>query len=103
MSDPQGAARPLALVTGASGGIGLELAREAARDGHDLLRVARSEDRLRALAAELERQHRAAAEVLALDLGQPGAVERVGERLSAGGRPVDVLVNNAGFSTFGRF
>src|SRR3954451_21363881 len=95
--------RPLAVVTGASGGIGLELAREAARDGHDLLLVARNEARLQEIAAELSAAHGVRAEAFALDLARPDAAAILGERLEADGRPVDVLVNNAGYSTFGRF
>ncbi|MGC8462531.1 MAG: SDR family NAD(P)-dependent oxidoreductase [Acidimicrobiales bacterium] len=106
MSEPVSSrsGRPLALVTGASGGIGEELARLAARDGHDLVLVARRAVRLEALAGEL-RRHGTEVEVLVADLeteaGQ-GAVER---RLAEAGdrRPVDVLVNNAGFGTVGRF
>ncbi|MGY1712192.1 SDR family NAD(P)-dependent oxidoreductase [Geodermatophilus sp. SYSU D00758] len=83
-----------ALVTGASGGIGLELARLLAADGHRLTLVARSRDRLEQLAAEL-----GGAEVVALDLAEPGAPGRV----VAAAPEVDVLVNNAGYGDFGPF
>jgi uncharacterized protein len=94
--------RPLALVTGASSGIGLETARELAARGHDLVLVARSEARLATLAAELSTQHRAQAHVIALDLAQPGAADRLADDITRRGLQVDVLVNNAGFGLFGR-
>ena len=92
--------RPLALVTGASGGIGLELARLAAADGHDLALVARRADALEALAGELASRYRVAAQTIVEDLEDPAAVGRIGERLE---RPVDVLVNNAGFGIWRPF
>lgn len=94
MSDSQ---RPLALITGASAGIGEAFARAYARRGHDVALVARRADRLETLAAEL-RQQGVEAYVLAQDLAEFGAEQRVMERLSVYGRSVDVLVNNAGFS-----
>lgn len=83
-----------ALVTGASGGIGLELARLLAADGYALTLVARSADKLQALAARL-----GGANVVAADLAQPGAVDEV----VAAAPDVDVLVNNAGVGDFGPF
>jgi short-subunit dehydrogenase len=91
----------LALVTGASGGIGLELARLAARDGHDLLLVARSGDRLAAVARELSGAHGVRVRPVEADLADPGGVPSVLEAL--GDAPVDVLVNNAGVGGVGRF
>lgn len=103
---PAGArpARPVALVTGASGGIGEELARQAAFDGFDVVLVARSSERLVEIATELERAD-SRAEVLVADLEDEADVERVARRLSGGdeGRPVDVLVNNAGYGSVGPF
>ena len=93
------AGRPLALVTGASSGIGLELAREFARRGYDLAVVARREERLRALAAELETA--VSVTVIPLDLADVDAVRRL--RAALGARRVDVLVNNAGFGDLTRF
>ena len=80
----------MVVITGASSGIGAELARLFARRGQALLLVARRRDRLEALAAELKGQ----AEILPLDLAEPGAVQVLLEHI--GDRPVEVLVNNAG-------
>jgi uncharacterized protein len=93
--------RPLALVTGASGGIGEELARELAKKGHDLVLVARSEDRLRAVASELASQHSISAHVIAADLGVSGAGHALAAEISKRGFAIDVLINNAGFADFG--
>lgn len=98
---PRTPTRPLALVTGASSGIGSELARVAARDGYDLLLVARRRDRLEALADELSRDHGVDARVTTADLATPNGVEEVERALD--GAPVEVLVNNAGFGGRGRF
>lgn len=89
------------LVTGASSGIGEELARLFAADGSDLVLVARSEDRLRVLAAELEKTHGIGARVEPVDLGEPKQLAALCERLAAVGIAVDVLVNNAGFGARG--
>jgi short-subunit dehydrogenase len=94
--------RKLALVTGASGGIGAAFARELASRGYDLVLVARREERLAALAAELRERHAISAEVLAADLSQPADVERVAQRI-AGLETLEMLINNAGFGTTGRF
>ena len=94
--------RPLALVTGASGGIGAELARELARHGHDLVLAARSVAPMEALAAEL-REAGAGATVIAADLAQPGAAAAVAADISRRGLAIDILVNNAGLGAAGRF
>jgi short-subunit dehydrogenase len=94
-------ARPLAVVTGASAGIGLELARVLAREGHDLALVARREASLRELAGELHDRYGAESLVVPVDLAAPGAGDAVAAGL--GGRTVEVLVNNAGFGGLGRF
>jgi uncharacterized protein len=94
--------RPLALVTGASGGIGAALARELARHGHDLVLAARSLAPLEALAAEL-RAEGAAATVIAADLAKPGAAASLALEIGGRGLAIDILVNNAGLGAAGRF
>jgi len=92
-----------ALITGASGGIGEELARLAAADGSDLVLVARSRERLQALADELAGRHDVAARVVARDLSDPQAPREIFEELAADGVEVETLVNNAGFGSYGLF
>jgi short-subunit dehydrogenase len=94
--------RPLALVTGASGGIGADLARELAKDGHDLVLSARTVPAMEALADEL-RAHGANSTVIAADLARPGAAAELAGSLEARGLQIDVLVNNAGLGGVGRF
>jgi uncharacterized protein len=95
-------ARDLALVTGASSGIGAELARELVRHGHDVVLTARRAPELEALAAEL-RGAGAAATVVPKDLSVPGAARELARELDARGLRVDVLINNAGFGDVGAF
>ncbi|MEI6254995.1 MAG: SDR family NAD(P)-dependent oxidoreductase, partial [Mycobacteriaceae bacterium] len=90
--------RPVALITGPTSGLGAGYARRFARDGYDLVLVARDVDRLVDLAAELRAAHRIDVEVLPADLSDAGDRDRVCARLAAG---VQVLVNNAGFGTSG--
>jgi uncharacterized protein len=97
------AARKTALVTGASFGIGLELARIVARENHNLVLVARTGDKLRQLASELEQAHGTRSLILAVDLTEPGAAAYVLDQTSRADVAVDVLVNNAGFGQYGRF
>jgi hypothetical protein len=94
--------RPLALVTGASSGIGLEIARELARTGHDLVLTARRAAPMEALAAELTIPG-AAVTVIAADLARPGAATALVEDLASRGLAIDVLINNAGLGAAGRF
>ena len=95
--------RPVALVTGASIGIGREIAVLLAQQGHDLVLAARSTDKLEALAAELRAQYGAASTVITTDLGRPGSAQALFDAVTARGIHVDVLVNNAGFGLKGRF
>jgi len=94
--------RPLALVTGASSGIGADLARELAKDSHDLVLSARTVAPMQALAAELER-YGASSVVIAADLAKPGAAIELASSLEARGLQIDVLMNNAGLGGVGRF
>ena len=96
-------AQEVALVTGASSGIGEALARRIARDGRHVALVARRRDRLESLAAELHASHRVDAQVFAADLTRPGAVRSLVDEVASRGLVVDWLVNNAGFGTFGKF
>lgn len=91
------------LITGASGGIGLELAHVFASHGHPLILVARSLDRLEALAQELRERYQVAVHVLPTDLGAPGAVERLQAEVQQRGLTVEILVNNAGFGLYGPY
>ena len=92
-----------ALITGASGGIGYELALLLARDRFDCILVARSRDKLDELAARLESEFRVKTLVVARDLSKPTAVDEIYEEVSAASMSIDVLVNNAGFPVYGRF
>jgi len=86
-----------ALVTGASAGLGRAFAVELAARGHDVVLVARDESALDELATELSRRHRVHAETLAADLADREQLQRVADRVGDPSRPVDLLVNNAGF------
>jgi short-subunit dehydrogenase len=90
-----------AIVTGASSGIGAEIARELARRGHGLTLVARREDRLKALADELAQAHSVRVEVIAADLTDADSRGELPALLEARGLSADILVNNAGFTTMG--
>jgi short-subunit dehydrogenase len=93
--------RPITLITGASAGIGTELARVFAGHGHELVLVARREDRLNALAGEIAASGRPRPAVLALDLERRDAVESLVTELSARGLEPETVVNNAGFGLSG--
>jgi uncharacterized protein len=92
-----------ALITGASGGIGYELAKLFARDGYNLLLVARSADTLNLVAGELQRQFRIGVKTIALDLAAGPAAKSLFDQVQSEAAVVDVLVNNAGFGIFGEF
>src|SRR5579859_4111787 len=92
-----------ALVTGASSGIGAAFARELAARGMDLLLVARSTDRLQQLADELQARDHVHVTALPIDLSQEHAVEQIRQAVAQRGLQIDMLINNAGFATHGRF
>ncbi len=94
--------RKLAVITGASAGIGTTFARKLAARGYDLLLIARREDRLRSLAAELSDAHHITADILAADLADSAGMERAAERIQGAGN-LGLLVNNAGFGLHGLF
>jgi uncharacterized protein len=94
--------RPLALVTGASSGIGADLARELARDGHDLVLSARRVEPMQALAAELKTLG-AGCTVIAADLSKSGAAAALVREIETRGLNIDVLINNAGLGDNSRF
>ena len=93
---------PVTLITGASAGIGAELARVFASNGHALVLVARREQRLNELAAEIAATGRAKPLVLAMDLAAPDAATRIGAALAAHALEPQYIVNNAGFGLVGR-
>lgn len=92
-----------ALITGASNGIGLELAKIHAKKGGDLVLVARSEDKLNALKQELESNYSVSVTVIAKDLSAPESAQEVFEVTESLGIQIDTLINNAGFGGHGKF
>lgn len=97
------APRKTALITGASSGIGLELARIHAEQGGDLILVARRLDRLQTLKVELESKHSIAVSVIAKDLATTGAAQELYAAVQDQGLAVDYLINNAGLGGLGQF
>jgi short-subunit dehydrogenase len=93
--------RPVALVTGASAGIGQSFAERLAHDGYELIVVARRRDRLEALAKRLSKAHKTDVQILVADLSTAAGIAAVCAR--AASDPVDLLVNNAGFGGYGPF
>ncbi len=93
----------IALVTGASSGIGAELARYHASKGGDIVLVARSENKLNELKSELESTHGIKATVIVADLAQPDSAEKIFAATEAAGLKIDILINNAGFGGHGKF
>jgi short-subunit dehydrogenase len=102
MSLPQPNADHTVLITGASAGIGAELARQLAERGHNVTLVARREQRLAELAGTLRQRHGVRADVHACDLGDAGARAELIEQIGQGELQLVGLCNNAGFGTFGR-
>lgn len=92
-------AAKLALVTGASGGIGLEFAKLLAQAGYNLALIARSKEKLDALAVDLQQRHGVSVQTFACDLARPNAAHEVLAQIP----DCDVLVNNAGFANNGKF
>ncbi len=95
--------RRLALVTGASAGIGAAFARIYAAHGYDLALTARRTDRLEAIASEVSLAHGAQSLIIGADLADPGAPDAILARIAAEGRSVDALVNNAGYGVPGSY
>src|ERR1700674_1373172 len=92
-----------ALITGASGGIGYELAKLFAKDHYNLVLVARNQAKLTQFAGELERQFGISAKPISLDLAAAPAQQFLFDQLQREGIAVDILVNNAGYGKFGEF
>ncbi len=103
MALPPPSETTVALVTGASSGIGEAIAHELAGRGHSLALAARREDRLHQLAAELAERHGVSSEVVRADLGEPAGRDALVAHLEQAGKEVGVLVNNAGFGDAGNF
>ena len=95
--------RLTALLTGGSAGIGYELARELAAHGHDLVLVARRQDRLEAAAGTLEGKYGVRVITIPSDLADPDSPQRIFDAVRAEGIQIDILVNNAGFGLGGEF
>jgi len=98
-----GSKEKYAVVTGASSGIGYELARILAKDGKDIVVIARGRDRLEDLKREIESKHGTRVKVLAKDLSDPKAPPEIFSELEKDKIGVDVLVNNAGYGVYGMF
>jgi short-subunit dehydrogenase len=96
-------AKQTALITGASAGLGREYARLFAKDGHDLVLVARRRERLDELARELAAAHGITCMVIAADLAAHSACQHIADQVQSAGRTIDFLVNNAGFGKRGAF
>jgi uncharacterized protein len=91
------------LITGASSGIGYELAHVFARNNHNLILVARSKEKLEDLKSEIEKKYSVTAQVITLDLSKQNSAEDLFEKVQINNLNVDILVNNAGFGDHGLF
>lgn len=91
------------LITGASGGIGYELAKQFAKNGFNLVLVARSKDKMEELKTGLEGKYKIGIKVISKDLARVGAANELFEELQSGNVIIDILVNNAGFGVYGKF
>lgn len=94
---------PVALITGASGGIGKALCEEFAKDGYDLILAARSLDKMQAHAADLRHRYNIQVTAIAADLESPGGAEQLYAEINKSGKVLTALVNNAGYGAFGEF
>lgn len=103
MSIPIPDAKGTCLITGASSGIGAEIARQIAERGYNVTLAARRIDRLTKLAAELENDHGVSADAVACDITDPAARKKMLDAIKKSGRHIDILVNNAGRGTEGNF
>lgn len=103
MEQYKAAAGQWALVTGASGGIGYELCRQFARNGFNVILVARNAERLAEVAQELEKHHHVGTLVAPADLSHPAAAKEIFSNVQKRDISIDILVNNAGFGDLGRF
>jgi len=103
MAEAKAGAGQTALITGASGGIGLDLAECFADGGYDLILAARTESTLRTEAERLAQKYGVKASAIAIDLGELGAGQKLASAIAERGLAVDVLVNNAGYGTAGAF
>lgn len=92
-----------ALITGASGGIGFELAKLFAKDGHDLVLVARNADKLKEISETFHQHYKVAVHIVPLNLADPGAPDELFHHISRMNIDIDYLVNNAGYATYGKF
>lgn len=98
-----GMSNEVVLITGASSGIGRELAKLFAADGAELILTARRADRLHELAEQLKTQHGTVSTIIPLDLGTPEGPQELFNQIQSAGKQVDVLINNAGFGQMGPF
>jgi uncharacterized protein len=95
--------RKTALITGASSGIGYELSKVFAKNGYNLVLVSRNTEKLNAVSGEIQKQHDVQVKVISKDLSKSAAPRELYDEVTADGIDIDVLVNNAGIGTHGKF